>query len=119
MVQPERFDSRSPGWGKTNDPNSVKRPPEMLGPKIVARIEQREGLGGKRIGCRTAVRFERVAPSTGEPQIVAIVLSARRFGDEMLNFERDPEKPLRTETIAASLARVAPHLPSQSRRDVG
>jgi hypothetical protein len=118
MVQLERVDSRSPGRGKTDDSSSIRRPSKMFAPDSVTRIEERRDLGRERIGRRAAIRLERVAPPTSEPQVFALGLAARGFGDEMLNFERDPKKPFGTEAVSASLVSVTPHLSPQIRRDV-
>ncbi len=58
----------------------------MLTPTLLARIEQRNNLIGKRIACLLLCSFETITHSASKPEVVFIVSATLRLRDNVVDF---------------------------------
>lgn len=87
---------------------AVMAPAEVIAPGLLPRMEKLYQLAGLRIEALGLIRLETVAQPAREPQICLVVGTSRRSGKDVLDLEHSHHKLLRTQTVSASISRLAP-----------
>lgn len=109
VIESKRYDGRAPTRCTADDSRAVVAPLEMPRPSLPSRIEQSYLFCTERIESACLRPFEAVAHSTSKSEIRFLVLSARRFGYDVVNLELAENVPLRTQAVLAAMLRPLAH----------